>query len=264
MRVFEMSNDVGGVWQYSDTVEDDPMGAPVEKRVHSSMYASLRTNLPREVMAYDDLPFTDEFDSRRFVHHSAVQRYLSKYTDTYDLRALISFGRKVTKLEPVRNAKDGEGFQGTAWELEHEAASGGSREGQRELFDVVMVCNGHYSEPWSPALEGADTWPGTTSHSHNYRNAAVFAGKRVVVIGASASGEDISREVAGSAQQVYLSARSWQNPDWGAPHAPPFGPQHNILRKTPIRRLLADGGVEFEDGSRLGQVDHLLFCTGYR
>ena len=28
-----------------------------------------------------------------------------------------------------------------------------------------------------------------------------------------------------------------------------FGPKNNIERKVPIRRLLADGSVEFEDGS---------------
>ena len=50
VRVFEMTEDVGGVWQYSETAEENPMGNPVESRVHSSMYASLRTNLPREVI----------------------------------------------------------------------------------------------------------------------------------------------------------------------------------------------------------------------
>ena len=74
VRVFEMSQDVGGVWQYSAEAEDDPMGNPVEDRVHSSMYESLRTNLPREVMAFDALPFEDELDTRRFPHHSAVFR----------------------------------------------------------------------------------------------------------------------------------------------------------------------------------------------
>ena len=74
VRVFEMSQDVGGVWQYSAEAEDDPMGNPVEHRVHSSMYESLRTNLPREVMAFDALPFEDELDTRRFPHHSAVFR----------------------------------------------------------------------------------------------------------------------------------------------------------------------------------------------
>ena len=76
VRVFEMSNDVGGVWQYEEKVEADLMGKELDKRIHSSMYESLRTNLPREVMAFDSLPFTDEYDARRFPHHSAVHKYL--------------------------------------------------------------------------------------------------------------------------------------------------------------------------------------------
>jgi len=36
---------------------------------------------------------------RRFVHHSAVHKYLSKYADKHSLRPLISFGRKVTSLQ---------------------------------------------------------------------------------------------------------------------------------------------------------------------
>ena len=157
VRVFEMSDDVGGVWHYDEKVEDDPMGNPVDARVHSSMYASLRTNLPREVMAYDALPFSEEFDERRFPHHSAVHKYLAKFADNFDLRPLISFGRKVTKLERLRDRTpsvdatcDGpqkeNAFQGVAWAVEHAAAAGGG-EVVREEFDVVMVCNGHYSEP---------------------------------------------------------------------------------------------------------------------
>ena len=132
-------------------------------------------------------------------------RYLSKFADTFELRPHIRFGRKVTRLTPLLPACDDtaavpagaaagvRGFAGTAWAVEHQAASTGEDEGVvREEFDVVMVCNGHYSEPYSPVLAGQDTWPGATSHSHNYRNPTRWAGKRVVVIGASASGEDIS------------------------------------------------------------------------
>ena len=43
------------------------------KRVHSSMYSSLRTNLPRHIMAYTDLPFTlnatDSSDDRLYCSH---------------------------------------------------------------------------------------------------------------------------------------------------------------------------------------------------
>ena len=41
---------VGGVWVYTDQIEDDTLGTdPNRRRVHTSMYANLRTNLPREV-----------------------------------------------------------------------------------------------------------------------------------------------------------------------------------------------------------------------
>ena len=39
-------------------------------------------------------------------------------------------------------------------------------------------------------------------HSHNYREAGPFAGQRVVVFGAAASGEDIGREIAQTAAEV--------------------------------------------------------------
>jgi len=50
--------DVGGVWKYDERVEADPLGQDgARATVHSSMYRSLRTNLPREVMGYLDFPF---------------------------------------------------------------------------------------------------------------------------------------------------------------------------------------------------------------
>lgn len=39
-------------------------------------------------------------------------------------------------------------------------------------------------------------------HTHSYREPEQFTGQRVVVVGASASGEDISREIASVARKV--------------------------------------------------------------
>jgi cation diffusion facilitator CzcD-associated flavoprotein CzcO len=61
VTVFEEGNRVGGVWVLDDTVESDPLGQLEDRqRVHSSMYDSLRTNLPRELMGFSDLPFVPE------------------------------------------------------------------------------------------------------------------------------------------------------------------------------------------------------------
>lgn len=196
--------------------------------------------------------------------------------------------------------------------------------------DAVVVCNGHYSVPRRPALPGADRFPGRVLHSHSYRENATYAGLTVIVIGASASGEDISREIALVADkvnsgphlqnalvrrdsapapcsrwkscagsqvtsmhhdcqaprachvqtsvfarcneadvapytmhaQVYLCARSWQNPGW-ARNAAPVGARRNVWRRPLPAELHADGGVSFAGGERVNNVDVVLYATGY-
>ena len=51
VTVFEQSSTVGGVWVYQRESESDPLGQ-TGPRLHASMYASLRTNLPRDLMAF--------------------------------------------------------------------------------------------------------------------------------------------------------------------------------------------------------------------
>ena len=45
---------------------------------------------------------------------------------------------------------------------------------------------------------------GRLLHSHNYRENSSFKGQRVVIMGASASGQDISRDIAQVADEVML------------------------------------------------------------
>jgi hypothetical protein len=59
---------------------------------------------------------------------------------------------------------------------------------QSEVFDAVLVCNGHYTEPHLPDIPGGSDFPGLLMHSHNYRRADPFKGQRVAIIGASYSG----------------------------------------------------------------------------
>ena len=55
VTVFEQGNEVGGTWIYRPESEPDPLGQ-TGSRIHSSMYASMRTNLPRDVMAFSITP----------------------------------------------------------------------------------------------------------------------------------------------------------------------------------------------------------------
>lgn len=69
----------------------------------------------------------------------------------------------------------------------------------------MVVCNGHYSDARRAELPGAESFPGTIVHSHSYRDNQAFAGLTVIVIGASASGADICREIALTAEKVALA-----------------------------------------------------------
>uniref|UniRef100_A0A7S0EW92 Flavin-containing monooxygenase n=1 Tax=Hanusia phi TaxID=3032 RepID=A0A7S0EW92_9CRYP len=276
VTVFEQTGEVGGVWQYSNETESDPLGkVGVQGRVHSSMYENLRTNLPREVMSFSDFDFDGSFgDSRRFPHHSAVFQYLVAYSDANSLRGNIAFRRRVMSIEPCASQQEGRGFRGHSWIVKHTSSSSSPQqqqqqqqevqEGVSDHFDAVAVCNGHYSEPFLPQLEGSEAFSGIVIHSHNYRSPLLFAGKNVLVVGASASGEDISREVGAAANKVFLSARSWQNPEWGLPSAPPFGEHRNIHRRPVVARFLGHDSVQFEDGRVADKLDAIIYCTGYR
>ena len=72
-------------------------------------------------------------------------------------------------------------------------------------FDALLVCNGHYTDARWPEVAGQAAFPGRISHSHNYREPSSYKGQRVVCVGASASGTDISREIASVADEVRVA-----------------------------------------------------------
>ena len=68
----------------------------------------------------------------------------------------------------------------------------------------MIVCTGHYSDPYIPEIRGMSSFKGEIDHSHNYRENTRFSGKTVAFLGSNASGKDIAIEVAETAAQVRL------------------------------------------------------------
>lgn len=89
--VFERQKHVGGTWNYTDHVERDPLSVdPTRPIVYSSVYRSLRTNLPRECMGFTDFPFVirpgESRDPRRFPRHGEVLAYLQDFAKEFAIR----------------------------------------------------------------------------------------------------------------------------------------------------------------------------------
>jgi hypothetical protein len=262
-RAFEVADSLGGTWRY-----DGDEATASKSKAPTPMYASLRTNLPREVMGFREFPFdaTGERggDMRRFCGREEVRRYLQRYAETFGLERFVEYDARVTSVvRAVRESAEEEARWSSAWEVVWK--SGKDDETRREMFDAVVVANGHYNEPRVPEFDGAQTWSGERMHSHEYRipNDTRFVGKKVLLIGAMASGEDISREIAEVASTVYLSARTWQNPEW-AKSTEGIGARGNIFRKPNVKRFESDGSVVFEDDTVAADCDVCVFCTGYK
>jgi thioredoxin reductase len=186
VTVYESTSCVGGTWDISNP--------------NSSMYMNLRTNLPRQVMAFPDFPFEYEnCESNSFPSHEMVLEYLKQYALSFNLIPLIHFQSEVKDIRFCESTQK--------WFVS--VLSKGVLSCQE--FDAVVICNGHYTYPNIPNIEGLDSFQNhkEVMHSHSYKSSSSFQDKTVVVLGAGASGVDISLEIALSSPQskIYLSRR---------------------------------------------------------
>ncbi|KAJ8682282.1 hypothetical protein QAD02_018074 [Eretmocerus hayati] len=236
---YEKSDQVGGTWVYVPHSGVDSHGLPI----HSSMYDSLRTNLPKEVMGYPDYPIPE--NSRSYLHRTEILRFLNDYCDHFKLRDKIQFLHNVELVEPDESPKKG-------WKLRVRDLK--ANESREEHFDAVMVCNGHYFEPSLPSIKGSKEFEGLQMHSHDYRMPDPFVDKRVVVVGAGPSGMDLALEISRKAKRVILSHHLKETILTKFPD--------NVVQKPDIAEFKKNSAV-FQDGTT-EDVDVIFYCTGYK
>ncbi|KAL5542626.1 hypothetical protein UlMin_010336 [Ulmus minor] len=250
--VFEREDQVGGTWVYTPKIESDPLGVdPGRVVVHQSLYQSLRTNLPREVMGFRDYPFVGRGkesgrDQRRFPGHGEVLAYLKDFAMEYGIDGLVRFDTEVEHVGLVEGGK---------WKVRSKKRG---EIGVDEIYDAVVVCNGHFTEPRIAEIPGINAWPGKQMHSHNYRVPEPFRDQVVVLIGSAASAVDISRDIARVAREVHVASRSVAD---GAIRKQPG--YDNMWLHSMIKSVHEDGSVFFQDESVIF-ADVILHCTGYK
>jgi len=176
---FEKSDRIGGNWVFGN------------KNGMSAAYRDLFINTSRPRMEYSDLPMPDSYPD--FPHHSQIAAYFEEYVDRFGFRDRIVFE---TGVEHATREPDG------SWTVELEG-------GETRSYDALLVANGHHWDPrWpEPAFPGSERFEGVQMHAHSYVDNAIFAGKKVVVVGMGNSAMDIAVESSYVAERTYLSAR---------------------------------------------------------
>ncbi|GMI98311.1 hypothetical protein like AT1G62620 [Hibiscus trionum] len=254
VTVFEKANRVGGTWLYDPRVETDLLGLdPNREIVHSSLYRSLRVNIPRQTMGFLDYPFAKKEggDQRHFPGHEEVLRFLEDFARDFGLMGLIRFGHEVVRVERVDEASH-------EWIVESRTReTESSWESKEEVFEAVVICNGKHTEPRTAEFPGRDTWPRLQMHSHNYRAPEQFENKIVLIIGNGTSAGDILREIAPVAKQVHQAIRG---PNSQLKRLEKYD---NAWQHSMIECAHKNGEVTFLDGS-IVDVDVIIHCTGYK
>ncbi|MFD4141956.1 flavin-containing monooxygenase [Streptomyces sp. NPDC058572] len=151
-------------------------------------YDRLRLHTTRRLSGLPGLPIPRSFG--RWVSRDDMVRYLEKYADVHELEIIT--GVEVSRIEPV----------GDDWLLH---ATGG-----RQLTGrAVVVATGHNHTPELPDWPGRAAYTRELLHASEYRNAAPYAGKDVLVVGAGNTGAEIAVDLAeGGAARVRLAVRT--------------------------------------------------------
>ncbi|XP_072199839.1 dimethylaniline monooxygenase [N-oxide-forming] 2-like [Excalfactoria chinensis] len=187
---FERNEDIGGLWHIADNTDC--------RRV--SVYHSVISNTSKEMSCFSDFPFPEDFPS--FLPHSLFLEYLRMYARHFQLLRHIRF--KTTVISVRKHPDFATSGQ---WDVVTET------EGIQEshVFDAVMVCVGNFQQPHLPlaSFPGIETrFRGQYFHSLEYKDAAAFQGKRVLVVGIGNTACDIAVDLSHVAAKVFLSARS--------------------------------------------------------
>ncbi|TFB04335.1 Thiol-specific monooxygenase [Trichoderma ghanense] len=282
IRVFERRESAGGTWIYDPAVQPDilvrpgalpaetdppleiPHNLPAvtgpneqERFSKTPIYSSLTTNVPEIAMSFSDI----RFPYGPFAPHHIPRQYIENY---FALHKTDSFLVLNTTVEDVLKINHPSNDGSTQWKLtlrKYDALRNVDIWWE-ETFDALILANGHYSVPTIPHVKGLEDYiqkyPGRIIHSKTYRSPSIYRNKRVLVIGNSASGTDISRELVSTAQlPVYQSRRS---KIWWEGDSPPAG----IEWKPVISEYLPNGRILFEDGTYLDGIDTVIYCTGYK
>ncbi|GLJ13516.1 hypothetical protein SUGI_0214190 [Cryptomeria japonica] len=269
--VYEQNSDVGGIWLYNPNVGDDPLGLELTGPNQGIAYQSLRTNVARELMGFMDYPFLvkEGRDSRRFPGHHELFLYLKDFVRDFNLVELIRFNTVVEyvgmageRQECFMSGEDGLDMDGDPMDERVQWVVRARNSGvvEEEVFDAVVVCNGHYRQPVIAEIPGAQKWPGKQLHSFNYRIPEPFSNQVVVIIGKSSSACDISLDLKMVAKEVHLSIRSTKHEKDTKVHIDLH--RFNVHLHPMITYLDEDGTVVFEDGSKI-IADSIIYCTGY-
>jgi thioredoxin reductase len=185
VTVYDYGKEVGGNWVFT------------EDESHSSVFETTHIISSKTLSQYDDFPMPADYPD--YPSHRHLAAYFQGYARHFGLYPLIQFQTLVKNCQLT---------EGGLWAVT--TVKNGNE--NTEIFDALVVCNGHHWQPRMPEYAGQFT--GEFIHSHVVKRFARFKDQRVLVIGGGNSAADVGVEASRVAASVDMS---WRRGYWIAP-----------------------------------------------
>ncbi len=170
---------IGGNWVFD------------ERSARGCVYDATHLISSKRLSEFEDYPMPPEYPD--YPSHRLVRAYFESYAAQF---GLMPFIRLESRVDAANLRADGK------WSVVVSDLDG-TRE---ETFDDLIVCSGHHRVPFVP-----DDIPGHFSgqslHARDFKRAAAFQGRRVLVVGGGNSACDIAVDVGRVASHTCLSMR---------------------------------------------------------
>lgn len=169
---FEAHSDVGGLWDI-----DNP---------RSTMYESAHLISSKKMTEFKEYPMAEHVPD--YPAHTHLREYFRGFAQHFNLRQHYRFNTAVTRVAP----------SAAGWSVTLHT-------GETQSYRGIILANGTLSEPNVPNFTGE--FGGELLHSAHYKSAKLFAGKRVLLVGAGNSGCDLAVDAVHHAKSVAISVR---------------------------------------------------------
>ncbi|KAF8789862.1 flavin-containing monooxygenase 5-like [Argiope bruennichi] len=239
---FEKTNRVGGLWHYDG-----------DKSEEVTVMKSTVINTHKEMSAFSDFPPPSHLPN--YMHNSQILQYFLMYAENFGLLPHIRYNHEVISI-----SKSDDYEETGRWKIVLKVLPDGKE--FEQIFDGVMLCNGHHARPKIPQLPGQSDFLGRVMHSQSMKVADDFKELNVLVVGIGNSGVDAAVELSNVAKQVYLSTRRGT---WIFTRSGPFGLPYDALVSnrflTFIYKLLGwrISSWLFENFFLENKLDHSLY-----
>jgi cation diffusion facilitator CzcD-associated flavoprotein CzcO len=209
--VYEKADRPGGTWR-------------------ENTYPGLACDVPSHFYSYSFALNPDW--SRRFSPGAEIQAYFTDVATRYGVSERTRFGKEIVRCA----------FENGRWHLT-------TKDGDRDVADVIIAATGVLHHPKMPDIEGLETFGGAAFHSARWDHSVPIDGRRLGVVGTGSSAIQIVTATVDRVAELALFQRTaqWimptQNPAYTEDEKADFRAHPEAMEE--IRRVTAQ---QFCDG----------------